>query len=206
MSKKTLLGLGALVVVGLLYFGFSNPSSAPESRESVSGGGAVLQQQDIYSNGAGFGGDNVLFTRNGVVGAGFNSGSWQNRTGRTVYIDLATITTTGTASSSSLVYGYATSTLPSTTYDFTAPTSANRMAINAFPIATSSAATTTSSIEKRLAGGVISVPDGWYFVVLLRQDTTNADIACAAAGLCETATSTNRGFNLEWFFRGYFKP
>lgn len=203
MNKKTLLGLVALVAVGLLFLVGSSPSSAPVVENSV---GGVSQEIDFYVNGVGFGPDFATFSQSGTIGSGRNSGSWENKTGRTVYVDLSTMTTTGTASSSSIVYGYASSTLPSTTYDFTAPASANRMTIGAFSIATSSVATTTSSIEKAPAGKVISVPDGWYLIFLLRQDTTNASIACAAAGLCETATSTNRGFNVDWYFRGFFKP
>jgi hypothetical protein len=206
MLKKISLALGVLVVVGLLYFGFSNPTSAPVSDQAVmedgalgGSGGNVTQQQDFYTNGVGIGPGYVMFSRSGTIALGSNQASWRNTTGRTVYVDLAFLATSGVASSSYKFY-VATSTSATISSDFTAPYSS---LVNGFTIATSSVATTTSSIESHLSGSaVVPVASGQYVNIQVQA----ANGAVCNGVICETATSTNRGFTVAWYLRAFFKP
>lgn len=195
------------LVVGLLTVSLSKaptpaPVQTPVSETRTGSGGNITQQQDFYTNGVGIGPDYVMFTRNGVIGTSQNEGFWTNRTGRTVYINRADVTSTGTASSTYRIY-VGTTTAPTALDDFSAPYAS---LVNGFLWATSTAATTTSSIGARNTTntGVIPVADGQSVFVQLQAVNDNR---CAAALRCETATSTNRGITrLEWIIQGYYKP
>lgn len=132
----------------------------------------------------------------GKIEAKTNTATWRGVPGQTAYVDYVETSTDGTASSSYKIYAVATTSAIRTLYDFVAPTSTEgKMAINNFVIATSSIATTTTAFDKAPAGKTIRVPDGYQLNFYL----VNADSGCAAqAGFCEAATSSNRGFNVQW--------
>lgn len=130
----------------------------------------------------------------GTIGAGENQTAYRNTSGRTQYVDLATVRTTGTASTTQrITVGKSTS---STIANFTAATFAESSLIN-YVLATSSAATTTASVQGSAAvdrAGVIALADGEYLIFALTQTFLQGN---CSGSVCETATSTNRGFNLE---------
>ncbi len=192
-----------LVALASVFFGIRSHAPASDQSLGAGGGGTVYSQQDQYINGVGIGPTYITFSKSGTIGAGSNIGGWTNRSGRTAYVDLFSVTTTGTASSTYSIYAYASSSAPSTTYDFVTPASADKMLISNFALATSSTATTTSSLEKAPAGKVVRVPDGWTLYTILKAPAASCP---SVAGSCESATSTNRGFNLDWYIRAYYKP
>lgn len=198
MNKK-ILGLVAVLVVGLLLGGgyLLGKSSVPHST-----GGVVNNNGVSFTNGADFGLLPVTVNwTGGKIAAKSNTAFWKNTTGMVQYVDYGEVSTDGTASSTYKVYAVATTSAISTLYDSVAtPTSTEgKMLINAFTIATSSIATTTTSIDKAPAGKTIRVPDGYQVNIYL----VNSDTGCASqgSGVCETATSSNRGFNLPWRLR-----
>lgn len=137
-----------------------------------------------------------------------------NRTGRDAYIYFGSINipTGQTASSTTNVFLFATTSSSITTsQDFVAMTGTAGKAflVNGVTIATSTTATTTSSIYAAVAqkgNGAIVVPDGSTVFGYLQQNTTLANSACSAAGRCETATSTLRGINPVFSIRVYQQP
>jgi hypothetical protein len=193
-----------VLVVGLAVIGSVANAPVSTGLETGSVNGPIQNSVWNFQKGASFGSNKYAqFSQSGIIAAGANQASWQNRTGRTIYINRHDVSTTGTASSTYALYVYASTSPARTIYDFVAPASANRMLINNFALATSSAATTTSSLDKALAGKVVQVPDGSYVDIQL----SSAAPGCpSVAGVCESATSTNRGFNLEWYFEGYYAP
>ncbi len=186
------------LVVGLCALG-QRQAPAPQP---LSTGAVVNNSGSQFTNGASFG--------NGQGGVGVsvnwagdkiypksNQASWYNNTGMTQYVDLTEVSTDGTASSTFKLYAIATSSALNVIYDFFTPTG-GLMAIDGFSFATSTTATTTSSIEKARNGKVIRVPDGWRINFYLQAVDNRT---CPTTGLCETATSTNRGFNMFWRLR-----
>lgn len=139
---------------------------------------------------------------------------YTNRSGRDAYVYVASVNvpTGQTASSTSNVFLFATtSTSIGVAQDFVGlgGTSGKAFLINGVTIATTSTATTTSSVYAAVAqkgNGAIVVPDGSTVFGYLQQNTTLANSACSALGLCETATSTNRGFNPVFNIKVYATP
>lgn len=196
-SKKTML---AAVVALVAFLGaiFATSSNAPAPEGDV-GGPSNVQDSAVFTNGVGFGKTGYLmFDTNGTIGAGSNQASWRNTLGRTVYIDLAYLRTSGTASTT-FRFGIATSTA-ATVNNYTAPFAS---LINNYRIATSSAATTTSSLARSMGEPLIPVASGEYVNIYFQQGYGQTN--CTGA-VCETATSTNRGFNVDWYLRGHYKP
>ncbi len=135
---------------------------------------------------------------------------YTNSTGRDVYVDYgeANILTGDTASSTSKISIFATtSTSIATVNDFATLVTGNtprKTLIDAVLIATSSTATTTNSVyaSKANAGaGAIVVPDGYSVWGMLQQNTAVTTGCSGATGLCESATSTRRGFNPVFFIK-----
>lgn len=230
--KKTIItivvsGFVALVValiVGLGLATHQSPTSVGNDQTLGAISGEVHNTPENFTQGLGMGGKYVNFSRSLSIAAGSNKGVWQNKTGRTVYVDRfdaslvpATGSTTVTATSTYAIYAYASSTPittlingTSTLYDFTAPlqlpgngTSIN---VNNFSFATSSSATTTSSLDKAFAGKVIAIPDTAYFNILLQSPGPACTNTGAGAGSCYTATSTGRGFNIDTKLDMYYAP
>lgn len=131
----------------------------------------------------------------GKIAAKSNQAYWKNTTGQTQYVDLIDVSTNGTASSTFNIYAIATSSALVPLYDFTTPAATSSNLINNFSFATSSTATTTSNLDKAFAGKVVQVLDGSQVNIYVRA----SDGVCnPQATKCETATSTNRGFDLFW--------
>ena len=204
MKNKVGIVLGILVV-GLIslgaIFGFdSGTVSQDENPEVVAGD--TRNTPDQYTNGVAFGTLPVTVTwAGGKISAGENTAYWYNNTGKVQYVDYLEASPDGTASSTYKIFAYSTSTAYATLYDITATPANNattRIAISGFNYATSSTATSTSNLDLSVAGKVLRVADGGRVQFLLR----GVDSGCASqGGACETATSTNRGFNVPWRIR-----
>lgn len=126
---------------------------------------------------------------------------YRNTTGHDVIIDIgsAIILTGETASSTSKISIVATTSASIGTWaDFGTLTSvANKKfaLVEAYGIATSTTATTTNSVlaaVQNKGNGAVLVPNESYVFGFLQQDTVGCGITL---GICETATSTSRGFN-----------
>lgn len=123
---------------------------------------------------------------------------YTNRTGSDVEIGYGDVLvkTGDTASSTTLVNIFATTTSSVPTWaDFGTLAEGKRALIQAMPVATSTTASTTSSIAAAIqakGNGTIVVPDGFNVFGYLKQNTTGCQ---GAVGVCEAATSTRRGFN-----------
>lgn len=186
--KKIIISIAVVLVAGLLALGFirADQSNVPSQAQSLEGD--VMNTPTENPNGESLGGifENMA---GGTIGAGRNQASFRNTYGKPIYVYLADVSTTGTASSSFTLY-VATSSTATIADNFTAPFSS---IINGFLLATSSVATTTSNYDTPKNSRVVKVNSGQYVVFQL-QSTFD----CVSNGLCETATSTNRGFNLVW--------
>lgn len=177
------------LVVGLLSYSHSSVPSVPKV------GDVVNNSNYNFTQGVNLGNRPVNFNVDGnKIPAKSSNAFWRNTTGMTQYV-TAEISTDGQAQSTYNIYAVATSSAPRTLYDFIAPLATSTTLINNFALATSSIATTTSSYQKAFAGPVVQVPDGWYVNFYLRSGS--ACIVDLASG-CFTATSTSRGFNLNW--------
>lgn len=139
----------------------------------------------------------------GKIGPKANTAFYHNVSGGPQYVDYAEISTDNIASSSFKIYGFSTTTAPRTLYDFVAPAqgATTTLLINGFTFATTTTATTTTSDDSKGGGGSFSgstafVPNNGYFIFQLQS----LGIACVSQpnGTCDSATSTNRGFNLQW--------
>lgn len=193
--KKFLVPIVSVValVVGLINLFSNHTPQAPTPGGVVN----VVNGGSTFTNGADFGGPAPV-TMNWAgdkIRAKSNQAFWRNTTGMTQYVDLAEFSTDGTASSTYKVYA-GTTTSATALNDFSAP--ALPALINGFLLATSSLATTTSNINYARASSVVQVPDGKYVYF---QFQAVDDRNCPATKLCETATSTNRGFNGQWRLR-----
>lgn len=196
MKNKIIAGV--VLVVGLLlgYFGFHQASP-------LVGGGDVRNVGEFAPNGIGFGNLPVTWSsEGGKILAKSNTAFWKNVTGKTQYVDYVEVSTDNFASSSMKIYAFSTSTAVRTLYDFVAPAqqATTTLLINAFTIATSSQATTTTNIDKAFSGKTAIVPNN-SLIVIQMQTANGAVCASSGSGICESATSTNRGFNLQWRIR-----
>lgn len=203
------------LVVGLIAliaaFGHTTPS-APVQDNSLGGVYNVNNTAPTFTDGIDLG---TLPVREswdgGSIGARQNSGSWRNTKSATATVDYVEISTTGTASSTFRVWAYASSTAPSIANNNPAvPTNVGAanfgsLLINGKTIATSSTATTTSSDDSGVpqAGSSFQVgPVGGtnsYMDFLITGCVAGySGPASSAFANCETATSSNRGFNLTY--------
>ncbi len=217
--KSIVTSLVVAVLVFVAGWAIVKPASVGSTTEAL-GAGAAQVQQTIWqfasgisldqSSGSGSSGT-VEFTKSGTIGPGQNQGVWTNKTGRTVYIDYGDIALTGSgfASSSMRVSGVATtsSSLP-TSMAYTAPvqTASSTLLVDNRPIATSSPGRllviNSDTNQGANATGTVAVLDGSSFIWQLRQDSA---VVCTGS-VCEQATSTNRGFNLDWYIHGHYRP
>ncbi len=226
MTKSNIFfsGFIALVVALAVGLGFAAHQS-PTSVDNPSFGaqsGPVQNTPWNFTNGIGTGGKYVSFSQSLKIQPTTNFVTWKNTTGRTVYVSRTdatlvpgTGTSTVTASSTYALYAYASTspiaaaTATSTRYDFTAPTETGnlfqnftRFLINNFTIATSTTATTTSSLDNA-SGKIVAVPDQSYVSYLLKSPGP----VCTNTGTsCTTATSTGRGFDIDIKLDGYYAP
>jgi hypothetical protein len=126
---------------------------------------------------------------------------YRNQTGRDQWVGYGDITvkSSDTASSTSKVYIIATTTSSVGVWaDFGTIIVRKDSLINGALFATSTTASTTSSVQAAVNGrgnGSILVPDGSYLIGYLQQNIDTITGCRGAVGLCESATSTRRGFN-----------
>lgn len=218
-SKGLFLGVAAVAIAIVAWFAFFSGSPAPTSTGdggNVAGQRAGLQEfaDGITLGNAGNGAGASEEWYSGIIDPGTNSKLiLHNTSGKDLLVDYGEINVKSgdTASSTSLVSIIATTSASIGTWaDFGTLTSAGnakQALIQAAQIATSSTATTTNSVKAAAynqGNGAILVPNDSYLFAVLQQDITNANIACAAAGQCETATSSNRGFNPVWRVRVHY--
>lgn len=222
MNNQNVISAGVVALVVSVLIGFffvsskapvtSAPAQPDQSAQLEIGaiGFPVNNTPQIFLGGVGMGigsanANFLSFSVDGVIAPGSAQSSWQNKTGRTVVIDLAEVyLPTGTASSSFRV-SIGTSTASTINSPYTAPFSS---LLDNVLLATSTAQTVVlNSNENQGTNGteIIPVAPGQFVNVTLRQDNSNTT-ACAGT-FCENSTSTARGFtNLQWYLRGHYKP
>lgn len=202
-ENKNLIFVGlavAVALIGVVAIASSGkdeaPPAAPVAVESsdpnLQGERAGLQN---FTDGAKLGTQNTRWY-SGTIAAGANQGFWLNNTGVTVYADLAEMITTGTASTS-YDFFIGTTTAATLSSDFTDPFSGLvddkvvATSTNALPVANSIKDAGTNG------RGVVAVPVGAYVFFTFQQTFAGN----CTGSLCETATSTNRGFDVNWNLR-----
>ena len=204
-NKKLFVGAAAVVLFAIAVFalGSSGKKEVKVETANLGLGSSVLNTVYTFTQGIDTGAGAVQFTRGGTIGAGQNQAFWRNTTGRTVMLvpELTSVGfNTGTASSSMIIY-VATSSSSTISNDYAQPGGLVR-ALDGAIFATSTAGPrffmgTTTSL-----GTVPVVRDGEYVVVQI-QDR----YGCKTVGVCETATSTNRGItNFIWRITGFYRP
>lgn len=206
-----------LVTVASLALGVSLWSVHLATALNPNLGGTVENFPSWFTNGLSVGnnsnGNTGVFTNAvaGQIGPGANTAHWTNNTGHTVFIPLVVLHTTGTASSSMKLIVSASTTVPALADDFNALNlPMNDVAISTI-VATSSTATTTSNLlsvaqNSSKSSGVISVAAGSSLNIVMHNASgvANAPLNTCNGASCETATSTNRGFNVNWYFEYLF--
>ena len=190
-----------LLVVGLAI-GIAVTSQAPAAPSTLSGDIGVNQQQFTAGDCLGqFNSGECENTKAGIIKLGQDQAFWKNDTGRTVYVDLADIaflaTSTGATptASSTMVFSVATST-GTTLNEYSKPYGS---LIDAVSISTSSVplgGTINNMVGGTNGKGEIAVTAGQSVVFLIRSAYGAGCVS--ASNNCETATSTNRGFNAAW--------
>lgn len=155
-------------------------------------------------------GSSAVFTASGTLGKGQYIDYWTNKTGRTVLVDYGDVVQTGGYASSTMRVSILATTTTSAINPYVAPKVSTSTMSN-FLIDNARLATSTPpnfAINADVGGGTnatgtIAVPDGTSIVVLLQQG--DYEPGCTGS-VCEPATSTNRGFNLNWFIQGHYVP
>lgn len=206
--------VAAVVAAGIAWF------VAPNAVSQGLGTSADNVQQVIWQftkgvmlEGASKTGKNssAVFTASGTLAPGQNIDYWTNKTGRTVLFDYADVVQTGTgyASSTMRISVFATSTV-SGINPYVAPkvstSSLSNFLIDNVRMGTSSPSNYVWNADVNggtNATGTIAVPDGSSLVLFLQQGDYQAN---CTGSICEPATSTNRGFNLNWFAEGHYVP
>ncbi len=218
--SKTFQWLTALVAVVGLVIGIQAINKTPTERVSPPPPLGTVRQFDVFTEGAGIG-DQATRWISKTIGVGSNSVSWTNNTSKTIYADYGQMGfPSGTASSSYTFWLFATSTNSIATHNYDVFTTGNSgtasttFLIRGFVVATSTMATkyASSTVDStmeaaRLAktpptdnqgglGGHLVIPAGWtvFGVVLNGSGASFAPLATCNGASCETATSTNRGF------------
>lgn len=204
MNKQSVfLGAGVVASLVLSFLAFSQIGNYTPTN-SGDGLGSV-RNVDTYPDGIKIGkGPVAVSWQTGTIGSGVNQASFQNKTGRVMCADLAVVRTTGTASSSyRITVGTSTS---ATVSDFAALTGDNRSIID-FSFATSTTATSSNSVHGvgAVAGVVCVNADEYYNIALRAGTSTTASAGCNGA-TCESATSTNRGFDIIYYLRYFGLP
>ena len=189
MTKNILVSVVVSAVVGLLVvFGFASQSGVSTDENNV---GDIKSQIDSYSNGVELGGI-VENYGSFTVGAQDDSDGWKNITGKTIYVDMLSVTTDGTASTT-----FAIDVATSSTRDITSDSDPFSEFVDSYVLATSTSALTINSIENGGTNGtsIVPVDDGEWISLLLTAPYSNG----------EEATSTYRGFtNLDVRFRYWY--
>lgn len=219
-TKKTIIvsGIISLVVALVVGLGFAaHKSPAPVSTVGGTIDGGTYSAPQNFTQGVSLGGTEIKFTKAGIIPAQQNHATYFNNTGRVVYIDyteMDVIPTTNNIAytayanaSSSMRFSAGTTTSNTSatlnTFDYSAPFAT---LIDNVLVATSTTGVATTSINSDINvgrdQGTVPVLPGQYVYFIFRQDSTGT----CNGSTCETATSTNRGFNVHWFMEGHYSP
>lgn len=191
-TKKTIFaGAVAVAVVGAFAFGFilGTPNDAGDRA------GSIKTNRDEFTQGAKLG-DGAVQYKKVTIGASENQVSIKNNEGKTAYYSVEYASTFGTATASPFRLQAGTSTAATISNTLATPPQ-NQFSLLNFAVASSSVATTTNGFHGSGANwGMGAVKDGEFFNLVLIQgddaESRKPDASCDG-GLCETATSTNRG-------------
>lgn len=213
--------VAAVVAAGIAYV------VAPQAVSSTLGTSASNVQQTLWQFTKGMieepasrtgKGPSAVFTQSGTLLAGQNIDYWTNKTGRTVLIDYGDViqtlaagmtSSTGYASSTMRISMFATTTLSNINPYIAPKVSTSTMSNFLIDNARMATGTPPNYIWNAdvnggtNATGTIAVPDGSSVVIFLQQG--DYEPGCTGS-VCEPATSTNRGFNLNWFLSGHYVP
>lgn len=197
-STKIIVAIGVLIVaavVGYSVLGIVSP------KPSVKGSDIVEPYPSYWSNGINIG-SRYLTHVTLKMGDGQNQAFWKNTTGQNVYVSgfisqlvSSAKTTTPIASSTEALFG-ATSTA-STITDSATPFSYSGF-IDTALIATSTAQYVIITADNKGTNGhstVLLKPNDYLLLAL-----ENPYIQSCTGATCETATSTNRGYNINASF------
>lgn len=182
--KNLILAGVVAVAVALLVVGVAKPATTSAPSNTPTG----LSQTNIGEFPEGVkNGDLTRVSKSITIGSGANQTAFRNTTGRTIYVAPYSVSfgfTSGTATSSSSFY-VGTSTA-STFTDFARPTPVH-LIVDGGIFATS---TTGTAIKQATTtpGYAFAIPDGSYLIFDVQER-----FACKSDGICNTATSTNRG-------------
>lgn len=213
-TKKTLIVSAILsviiavvvLVVGLNFVGNSTPVISQRVGQVGADGGTYNSPVSFVAGISLDSNNELVVSKSSVMGPGVNQAFYQNKTGRIVYVDYIDaypVSTTNnfgavTTASSSMRVSVGTSTTASIANNFAAPFAT--LIDNAL-IATGTPMVVNSDKDVGTNGrGTIPVLPGQYIYILMRQDSGNT----CTGSICETATSTNRGFNLKWYLEFHY--
>lgn len=139
------------------------------------------------------------------LGSGATTTTYTNRSPSTEFVTLGSWSTSGTASSSFTVALFASSspTITSTHSMVRLVLNGNGFAsstriIDTITLATGTRSTATSSLSNRLSDGMVEVKKGQSIHLTIQKGDFTCDSIPTANG-CESASSTNRGFNISAF-------
>lgn len=202
------LVLAALVVgaiVGMSATGSESSDPVDRDRGEL-GNVSVNETKDVFINGLQLGGQTEYWSDTFTIGTADNNDGWQNLTGKTVYVDRVDVEIVDGAASSTMVFDVATSSSENLS-DTSDPYSEF---IDSQAISTSTPAgrvLNTIADSGTNGTGVVQVDDQEYVSLRFLQGNTSGTTALGScsSGVCETATSTNRGFNVDWRLHYYFE-
>lgn len=213
-STKGILGLvvavATIIVIAGLSRGDETPPTAYVPSERAGGQRAGEQQ---FIDGIDVGGELERWYVGKLDPLSNSKRIFTNTSGKDVIAYYGDITiSTGQVASSTYdvsIFASTTSAIPAT-QNFSALSEGKRALIQSDIIATSTTASTTSSVYASVIGkgrGAVLVPDGSTLWLYLQQNTTRCSIAGAVSGAaCETATSSARGINPEYRVKVHQKP
>lgn len=210
------IGLIVAVVIISLVVGFiigALSARVGEQATDDNTGGLYHPNREVFEEGIVLGLDIAEQYVYGKMDAGENEFAWQNRTGRTVYFDLAEMSlvanSAGILSASSSMRTYAaTSTTATIADDYSRP-SALHFLIDGGLIATGTPQHTISATSTDSGVGSLWVNNNEFLVFTIQNASGAGGVspnpACDGS-TCENATSTNRGFDVEVQARYHWKP
>ncbi len=228
MSKQIITSILTSLVASLLiisaYFDLA-PKSGGDLGGQYNNLNSTFNDGITFTKNVGYQGA-VVNLFGGVIGAGQNQAYWLNDTGREAYVSIfvkpvATTTSSNTISpiASSTMQIVAGTSTAATIANYTAPSSLTTASLLYWKLATSTAAKTltASSTESGFAPSTapnrrVRVGPGEYLnIAILAQasvDTDQIGTPTATCGNlnCETATSTNRGFDLRYILSIWTPP
>ena len=203
-QNKTIMGVVGAVAISLLalVLAISNPDGSQVVNTPDVGGQRSGQQ--TFTEGATLGSETVGYG-SGTIEQGISQASWRNTTGQPVYVDLVEVrNTAATASTSAFILDVGTSTASTITYSGATYRDTWGTLINGRTLASSTPANTVvSNIGNGLTRReVIRVEVDEYVVFTF----VAPELCSQVLHVCDTATTTSRGFNLGWKLRYNFKP